>query len=145
LIKHYVFRFVGIYAQVVKLNKSGSSLADTLKKANDLYKAKHAKGCDFIFHHCWVILKDYPKWADGWTQVKPPTTKRKAATSDLKSDCFVLEGGNVLAGVVSMEDQRIFTGRPRGTKAAKEDQRQTKVREAALFAQAEATKTMVAA
>jgi hypothetical protein len=44
-----------------------------------------------------------------------------------------------------MEDQRIFTGRPRGTKAAKEDQRQTKVREAALFAQAEATKTMVAA
>jgi hypothetical protein len=61
LIKHDVSRFVGIYAQVVKLNKSGSSLADTLKKANDLYKVEHAKGCDFIFHHCWIIFKDHPK------------------------------------------------------------------------------------
>jgi hypothetical protein len=44
-----------------------------------------------------------------------------------------------------MEDQGNFNVRPGGTKAAKEDQRQQKVREAALFAQAEATKTMAAA
>ena len=92
LIKHDVSRFVGIYAQVVKLNKSRSSLVDTLKKANDLYRVKHAKGCDFPFHHCWVILKDHPKWADGWIQVKPSTVKRKAGISDLESDCVVLEG-----------------------------------------------------
>jgi hypothetical protein len=123
LIKHDVSRFVGIYAQVLKLNKSGSSLADTLNRANELYKVKHAKGCDFTFHHCWVILKDHPKWAEGWTQVKPPTGKRKAANSDLQSNCVGLEGGNVLAGAASMEDQGNFNVRPGGTKAAKEDQR----------------------
>jgi hypothetical protein len=72
--------------------------------------------------------------------VKPPTTKKKGATSDLESDCVVLERGNVLARAASMEDQRIFAGRPGGTKAAKKDQRQTMVREATLFAQAKATK-----
>jgi hypothetical protein len=39
----------------------------------------------------------------------------------------------------------LFIGRPRGTKAAKEDHIQSIVHEGAICAQAEATKTMVAA
>jgi hypothetical protein len=60
------------------LNRSGTSASDTLKRAHELYKQKNEKGSDFSFEHCWVLLRDHPKWSEGWTQVKPPTPKRKA-------------------------------------------------------------------
>lgn len=140
-IKHDVSKFIGIYSQVVKLNKSGTSAADTLRKAHDLYKSKHVKGCNFYFEHCWNLLKEHPKWADGWSQVKPPTAKRKALSTDQDSDCVEVGASSGLEGAASME-QSVSTGRPGGTKAAKADQKAGKVREAAIYAQAEATKTM---
>ncbi|KAG0596302.1 hypothetical protein M758_UG241400 [Ceratodon purpureus] len=77
-IKHNISKFIGVYSQVVRLNRSGSSAADTLRRAHELYRTKNCKGLDFQFEHCWLLLKDHRKWAEGWTQVKPPTPKRKA-------------------------------------------------------------------
>ena len=85
-IKHDVSKFIGIFAQVLKLNKSGSNASDTSKRAHELYRIKHAKGFDFGFEHCWILLKDHSKWADGWTQLKPPTPKKKVVSCDLEFD-----------------------------------------------------------
>ena len=73
----------------MRLNRSGTSASDTLRKAHELYKQKNEKGFDFAFEHCWVLLRDHPKWWEGWTQMKVVTPKRKAPCSEEDSDCFV--------------------------------------------------------
>ena len=118
----------------MRLNRSGTSAADTLRRAHDLYKQKNEKGSDFAFEHCWVLLRDHPKWAEGWTQVKVVTPKRKAPCSKEESECIDLtemergegvgsEGGGGLAegGRIAAEVARIFKGRLRGAKIAKKD------------------------
>ena len=67
LIKHDVSSFCGVYSQVLRLNKFGTSVADTLRHSRELYRQKSAKKAEFAFEHCWVILKDHPRWADGWS------------------------------------------------------------------------------
>jgi hypothetical protein len=133
-IKHGISKFIGIFAQVLKLNKSGSNTSDTLKRAHELYRIKHAKGFDFGFEHCWILLKDHPKWADRWIQVRPPTPKRKVAPCDLESDCVEVDAGQVEGSSITMDEQCLFLGRSGSVKAAKEDQKQSKVREAAMYA-----------
>ena len=86
------------------------------------------------------------------------TPKRKAPSSEEESNYVDLSemergvgvgseggGGSAEGGSVAAEAARIFKGRPGGAKLAKEDQRQSKIREGLLFAHAEATKSMVAA
>jgi hypothetical protein len=77
LIKHNVSKFCGIYNQIQRMHKSGSNAADTMRDANELYRQKNAKNADFVFEHCWLLLKDCPHWADGWTQ--PNTPKKRPA------------------------------------------------------------------
>ena len=157
-IKHDVSKFIGVYSQVMWLNRSGTSTINTLRRAHDLYKQKNEKGSDFAFEHCWVLLRDHPKWAEGWTQVKVVTPKRKVPCSEEESDCIDLTemergvwvdleggGGSAEGGSIAAEATRIFKGRPGGAKLAKKKQRQGKIREGMLFAHAEATKSMVAA
>ena len=73
LIKHDVSCFCGVYSQVLRLNKSGTSVADTLRRSRELYRKKSTKKHEFAFEHCW--LKDHPKWADGWSSPKATSSK----------------------------------------------------------------------
>jgi hypothetical protein len=57
LIKHNVNKFEGIYQQVSRIHKSGTSLADVLKKAHELYQVKSSKGAKFSFEHRWEIVR----------------------------------------------------------------------------------------
>jgi hypothetical protein len=52
-VKHDVSKWIGVYSQVLKLARSGSSVADNLKRAHDLYRQKDAKGCNFVL---WVAM-----------------------------------------------------------------------------------------
>ena len=139
LIKHNVSKFCGIYNQIERLHKSGSNAADTMRDAKELYRQKSAKNSDFLFEHCWLLLKDCPRWADGWTQ--PSIGKKRVA-----NDC---EGSNshgvdvdILGGYT--RSQSVYNERPGGVKSAKQDSMQQKVRDGALYAQAEATRSMAA-
>ena len=139
LIKHNVSKFCGIYIQVQRMQKSGSNAADTLRDAKELYRQKSAKNTEFVFEHCWLLLKDCPRWADGWTQ--SPMAKKRAAHE--------FEGSNTQAedGAISESVARshtVYNERPGGVKAAKQDIMQQKVREGALYAQAEATRSLAA-
>ena len=77
LIKHGVSSFCGVYSQVLRLNKSGTSVADTLHGSRELYQQKSAKKQEFAFEHCWVLLKDHPKEADGWSAPEATSTSMR--------------------------------------------------------------------
>ena len=139
LIKHNVSKFCGIYNQIERLHKSGSNAADTMRDAKELYMQKSAKNTDFVFEHCWLLLKDCPRWADGWTQ--PPMGKKRVA-----NDCEGSNSHDVDAGISEgyTRSQSVYNDRPGGVKSTKQDSMQQKVRDGALYAQAEATKNMAA-
>ena len=156
LIKHDVSSFCGVYSQVLRLNKSGTSIADTLRHARELFRQKSAKKAEFAFEHCWAILKDHPKWADGWSSPRGSSSMRTPAacgnspnevpeanlsqsqTQRSPAACGHSEGD---AG----GSQRGTNSRPSGSKAARDESRSNSAREGAIYAQADATRTMAAA
>jgi hypothetical protein len=73
LTKHDVAKWIGVYEQVLNLNKSGTSTADILRNTCELYHVKSKNNTNFMFEYCWVLVKDHlnPKWVDGWSVVKP--------------------------------------------------------------------------
>ena len=151
LIKHDVSSFCGVYSQILRLNKSGTSLADTLRRSRELYQQKSAKKQDFAFEHCWVLLKDHPKWADGWSAPKATSNSSRPMpqSSNLppaaNADAARSSGGCVTSEGDALGSQRAATSRPGGSKAAKEDSRSASARKGAIYAQAAATRTMAAA
>jgi hypothetical protein len=75
LITHDVSKFIGVYKQVFSLNKSESSAADTLCMAKKLYRTKSTKNIEFMFEYYWLLVKDFPRWADGCNSSKQVTSK----------------------------------------------------------------------
>ena len=69
LIKHDVAKFCGVYKFVVALKNFGMSAKDVLERALELYKVKYPKQLSFNFLHCWLLLKDMPRWWDSPTEV----------------------------------------------------------------------------
>ncbi|KAG0574448.1 hypothetical protein KC19_VG262800 [Ceratodon purpureus] len=130
---------------VLRTKTSGTSLADVLKKAHELYQIKSSKGAEFSFEHCWEFVREVPRWADGWSQPKPPTPKRKEPCDSSDRESHREDTGTVTEGAPDMDEARHFRGRPGGTKAAKEVVRQAKVKEGAAWAQATATQLMAEA
>ncbi|KAG0572072.1 hypothetical protein KC19_VG065600 [Ceratodon purpureus] len=121
VIRHDVSKFGGCYAQVERLNVSGTNTDNTLEKALDLYKIKAAKNSDFQFLHCWWVLKDSPKWADGAKTTTPAKRARAAEGSDQESYCGDIEA--LVRGpeaVGSAGADRTFK-RPMGNRIAKEN------------------------
>jgi hypothetical protein len=60
-----VSKFAGVHSQVENLRRSGVSVSDILVEALELYKLKHPKGYFFTYFHCWYLLRNVPRWADG--------------------------------------------------------------------------------
>ncbi|XP_023901088.1 glutathione S-transferase T3 [Quercus suber] len=59
-------RFAGFMAKIEARNPSGGTYEDKLKDAKELYKespATNGKKYAFAFEHCWVELKNQPKWS----------------------------------------------------------------------------------
>ena len=139
LIKHIVSKFYGIYNQIQHMHKSGSSAAYTLRDANELYRQKNSKKTDFIFEHCWLVLKDWPRWADGWIQ--SPMRKKRPNHEYEGSNTQDVYGG-ISEGAT--RSQSVYNERPGEVKAAKQDNMQQKTKDNALYAQAEATRSMAA-
>jgi hypothetical protein len=45
-----------------------------------MFQVKNAKGCQFTFEHCWVLVKDFPRWANGWRIMKQVTPSKRRAS-----------------------------------------------------------------
>ena len=107
LIKHNVSKFYGIYNQIQRLHKNDNSAADTLRDAKELYRQKNAKNTDFVFEHCWLLFKDCPRWADGWTQ--SPMGKKRPANECEGSNTQDQDGG-ISEGAA--RSQSVYNERP---------------------------------
>jgi hypothetical protein len=109
-----------------------------------------AKKQEFAIEHCWVLLKDHPKWADGWSAPKAASTSTKhmAQSSSPPANCTEnarTSGVCANSGGDGLDSQQTRLQRPGGTKAAREELRSAHAREGAIYAQAAATRTMAEA
>ena len=104
------------------MHKNSNNVVDILRNTNKLYRLKNAKNTDLISEHCWLLLKDCPQWAEGWTQ-SPMGKKRHAHECD-GSNTQDLDG-DISEGAA--RSQSVYNERPRGVKAAKQDNIQQKI------------------
>jgi hypothetical protein len=149
-IKHDVGKFIGAYNQIKRLNKSGSKEADIIRMAKDLYRTKSPKNTEFMFEHCWELVKDFPRWADGVSPSRQPTPSRRlSGSSDHESQSGsqvdTQKSVNPVDTTGEATTSMAFTYRPSGTKATKDGQRADKVHKIAALTQAKAAEKMAEA
>nr|POE57628.1 hypothetical protein CFP56_39382 [Quercus suber] len=101
-----IVKFCGSLAKIEAKNESGTTAHDNIEKARDLFKEIH--GYFFQFEHCWLILKDFPKWAS--TMPREESRKEMPQTPD-----SIDQGGGV--------DRIMDFERPIGRKAEKANQK----------------------
>jgi hypothetical protein len=63
-IRHDVAKFNGCYDQVIALRESGTSMDDNIQKSIALYRLKNAAKPDFLYLHCWFVLREVPRWQE---------------------------------------------------------------------------------
>ncbi|KAL7226869.1 hypothetical protein ACSBR1_021857 [Camellia fascicularis] len=63
-------KFCGCYAQIESLHQSGINEDDKICKAKIMYK--ELKKSTFQFEHCWIMLRDQPKWVVECEKKKQP-------------------------------------------------------------------------
>jgi hypothetical protein len=150
MIKHDVGKFIGAYNQIKRLNKSGSKESDIIRMAKDLYRTKTAKNTEFMFEHCWELVKDFPRWADGVSPSRQTTPSRRVSgssdhESQSGSQLDIQNGVSAVDTTGEATTSMTFKERPVGTKAAKDAQRADKVHERAALTQAKAAEKMAEA
>ena len=131
---------------MVNLRRSGVSESDILAEALELYKLKHLKGHSFTFLHCWYLLRNVPRWANG-SATECRKSQRMAAQvssrevpicSEPKSECASIDPPFKQAVGI----QRL---RPQGNRATKEEYKNQKLKDATIRAQLVATKELAEA
>jgi hypothetical protein len=146
IVKHDVSKYITAYKQIKDLKKSGVTEDDIRRMARELYKSKHAKGSEFTYEHVWALVKDYPKWFDGGTCSSNVTpSKRRASTSDQGPGVESADTTSNLHSAPEMAGSAWQGACPTRTKAAKEAQKNLKVKEAAAYKQAKATELLAEA
>ncbi|CAL5363413.1 unnamed protein product [Camellia sinensis] len=101
----------GCFAQVERLNRSGSTEKDKIQDAKKLYKDLYHS--NFPFEHCWNELRSQPKWMEDTTTKKQKSTKNAspATSTPCTPDSVNLENN----------DNYDVVERPIGRKAAKKN------------------------
>jgi hypothetical protein len=139
-IKHDIGEFMGCHKQVKKNKPTGTSAADIIRLAKLMFQVKSAKGSEFTFEHCWILVKDFPRWADRWGTMKQTTpSKRRASSSAHDSVEETQEGTSAVEGNGELAGNAVLRNRPIGTKSAKASQKAEKEKEGAAYRQAQAT------
>ncbi|XP_023885829.2 uncharacterized protein LOC111997930 [Quercus suber] len=105
-ISERVNKFAGCMAQASALHQSGTTEEDKIKDAKALFVEKHEK--PFLLDHCWLMLKDQPKFAD-------PSNARSRSSVPLTPESISIGEGDCGSG---LGDSSNFE-RPIGKKAEK--------------------------
>ncbi|KAF9590381.1 hypothetical protein IFM89_034091 [Coptis chinensis] len=76
MINKSVSKFVGYMAQVENNRRSGTTIQDMMARGRVFYQEK--EGSAFAYDHCYLILKDTPKWHRSMeTKTKPKAYSKK--------------------------------------------------------------------
>ncbi|KAG0595504.1 hypothetical protein M758_UG172000 [Ceratodon purpureus] len=115
----------------------------------ELYRNKTQKNSDFAYEHCWELVKDFPRWADGVSTLwQSPPLKRVSVSSNhgtQSSELHTQKSVSAAGGAGEATTSIQFNVRPDSTKAAKETQRLQKVGEKMALVQAKAAEMMAEA
>jgi hypothetical protein len=68
-------RWVGIISATERTARSGTTIQDRMADAKSTYAMAHKS--QFQFEHCWVLLKDSPKWNED-LETRSSTTIRRS-------------------------------------------------------------------
>ncbi|EHS63442.1 uncharacterized protein PGTG_21574 [Puccinia graminis f. sp. tritici CRL 75-36-700-3] len=77
-------KFGGSYSQVERRLRSGMSRDEILSEAKELYKSENETA--FNLDHCWVILREHPKWQATQQENDLKAKKSKEASSTPETD-----------------------------------------------------------
>jgi hypothetical protein len=146
-IKHDVSKFAGVHSQVENLRRSSVSESDILAEALELYKLKHLKEHSFNYLHCWYFLRNVLRWINcSVTECRKSQRvhaqgrgcREMPHSNDPKSECISHDSPiNEAVG-----KQRL---RPQENRAAKEEHKNQKMRDATIHAQLTTTKELAKA
>jgi hypothetical protein len=115
---------MGCHKQVKKKKPTGTSVADIIRLAKLMFQVKSTKGSEFTFKHCWVLVKDFLRWANGWGTMKQTTpSKRRASSSAHDSVEETQEGTSAVEGTGDLAGNAVLRNRLVGTKSAKASQK----------------------
>ena len=122
--------------RLIKTN--GTSATDIIRLVNLMFHVKSTKDSEFTFKHCWILVKDFLRWADGCGTMKQTTPKRRASSlahdsvEEMQEGTSAIEGNGDLAGNAVLRNQLV------GTKLAKASQKAEKEKKGAAYWQAQA-------
>jgi hypothetical protein len=72
--------------------------------AYEVYRNKHPKLVEFSFGHCWLLMKGFPRWADGWGSMRQSTRpRRRGASSSQASEEAPPESSSVVEGMEDLD------------------------------------------
>ena len=85
-----------------------------------MYQVKDAKDSEFTFFHCWILVKDFPRWADRWRTMKQCTPSKKRASMSMHDfHEGVSEETSTVEKNGELDKNAMLKERPGSTKAAK--------------------------
>jgi hypothetical protein len=143
-IKTSVAKFVGCYCSIQDLDQSGKTEDDVVLDAMNLYKLKCGK--PFVLKHCWLLLKSYPRFAAIFMAKRMGGGIDLPAPNPLPVDRRdqLSPNGEALPSQSSPPPAPAQI-RPQGSKSAKADHLNVRVKEQALRDNAKATIDFAAA
>lgn len=132
--------------QVTRNKPTGTCASHILHLAKLLFRVLSSpKSSEFVFEHCWQLVKDFLRCADEWFAMRRVTpSKRRASPTFFDRGSPSMEAGSAIAG--NGEDRNpILRERPSRSRAVKAIHKAAKAREEAAYRQAEATQALAEA
>ena len=134
-LKASIAKFVGCYEQIKALDKSGRTDDDIIVDALQLFEQK--VGRPFAHKHCWLLLRDHPRFATIFRCVGSKRKAPGAVGADLPVDRR--EANSPELQPCEGVDPNVNLHKPQGGKSAKGEHKEMREKEAALRANARAT------
>jgi hypothetical protein len=119
--------------------RSGTFDVDILEDSLELYTLKHPKESFLTFLHCWQLVLNVPKWAEGCivkckkTPLLAKSSRQMAPGSESESDCVEVEiVATQAALVVGVGRMRV---RPQDNSTAKGKHKNARIKDSSIRAQ----------
>ena len=82
---------------------------DILCMAHEVYRNKHPKLVEISFEHCWLLVKGFLRWTNGWGNMRQSTLLRKRDTSSSQaSEEAPLESSSVVEGMENLDSNQVL-------------------------------------
>lgn len=103
-IQDAVSKFCGCVNSIENRNQSGLTIHDRVEQAEKLFKDNDPHNKSFQLRHCWMLLRNQPKWQDKLQQLIATKTSNKKQKTSKKSSPSAVESTPLENNVASSPD-----------------------------------------